>query len=145
MKKYRYYVAMILLILGQVAWANHTAIEGGLRSGLALGLRSEYDLDNQWSVRFGLAGSTGDDLSFANTNPLVLFAGLDKYAFNLNRDLPLEVGVGVVVYSSDNSTAGPYLHAIVDNLNGDKALFAEAGIDFINGAKLQAQIGYNYY
>lgn len=138
------FVVLLLLLLGQGAWANHTAIEGGVRSGLALGLRSEYDLDKLTSFRFGLAGTTGNDLSFANTNPLVLYAGLDRYFFDLQK-MPVELGAGVVVYSSDNSTLGPYLHAIANNLGGRSPLYAEIGIDFVQGARLNFQVGYKLW
>jgi hypothetical protein len=134
-----------MIFLASSAVANHTAFIGGARDGAALGMRTESDLTDKLSFRYGLEGSTGQDVTFASENPLVLFGSLDRYFFKIDNKYPLSLGIGAVVYSGNYPMAGPTIHAVIDNLFGKPELFADLGFDVVNGAQAQCQIGFKIW
>ena len=59
---------------------------------------------------------------------------------------PMSLGLGIVGYSGSNTTQfGPSLSLIFNRAFGVNPLFMQFGIDVVNPAKLQAQVGYKIY
>lgn len=134
----------MLLLVCSSAWATHTALVGGLRDGMALGIRAEKDFDQYLSFRYGFAATTGTDLSLGGDNPFLFYGGFDRYLFAVNQ-YPISFGLGAVAYTGLSSQVGPYFNVIVDNLGADKKMFLSVGVDFIDRGYLQLQVGYKYW
>jgi hypothetical protein len=135
-------VLSILIFTVNSSWAIQTAIIGGLRSGMALGMKVEAPWLENTSARFEVEGSTGEDMSFGGDNPLVIFGGIKYKLAGLIPELAVSLGAGIVGYSGNNSSLGPSLSLIFDNAFGMDSLFVEAGVDFMSSPKLQLQFGY---
>lgn len=138
-------ILLVLIILGQGAWAFHTATFGGIRDGLVLGVLAEQHLmDEILTARYGMEASTGSDLSLLGDNPLQLFGGIKLPLGTLGpRKLPLWFNAGIVLYSGNNSQAGIYASFILEQIMNNKPLFLEAGADLLSDHYYAvAQIGY---
>ncbi len=132
-------VAVVLssILLGQSAFAMRSAIIGGVRDGLAIGIMGEENTPSNIGIRFGAEACTGK-------NPVVLFLGGKKYLTTLSGNVPLSLGFGLVAYAGNKTEAGISVSAIFDRAFGVPPLFVEVGIDIAGSGKLQAQVGYRY-
>jgi len=137
---------IILFLAGQSAWANHTAMIGGMRDGLAMGLEIEEHLSDNLMYRFGLEASTGEDISFTADNPFVLTGGgrfrLGKLGFS-----PMWGGVGVVGNFGNNTEIGVALSLIFEKIYNQDPLFLETGLDWFTDpghGHVQIQVGYRF-
>jgi hypothetical protein len=133
MKKPALLITLILL-LSQSAWGFHTAMIGGVRDGLALGLQvSNHLLGDNLMGRFILAGSTGTDSALTGENPLQLALGLKT---RLYRDLWGTIGgiyySGSSPYASGVSMAGLSLSFMYEDAFDIDPLFFEAGADLMS-------------
>ena len=130
-------VLLATLLIGGQALAMHHSIVGGFRGGAAFGMGSEYHFTQSIALRFGVEGTTGN-------NPLILSLG--GHFFNIQPTpgilTPWFVGLGVVSYSGNNSTAGGSASIIYDPLERTNPFFAEAGIDLVGSPRIMAQVGY---
>ena len=140
-------LTILLIVWGlftQPAWAYHTAIIGGLRDGLALGMLVEQHLiGEKLTARYGLEGSTGDDFTFSGDNPFQLSGGLKFQLGKIGRGLPFWGTAGLILYSGNNPLTGFSLSFIIEEMFNTKPLFVEMGADLMpNYAHIQAQIGY---
>jgi len=136
-KKLSIAALLFVLLLGQSAFAMRSAIIGGIRDGLAIGIMGEENTPSNIGIRFGAEACTGK-------NPVVLFLGGKKYLTTLSANTPLSLGFGLVAYAGSNTEAGISVSAIFDRAFGVPPLFVEVGIDVAGSGKLQAQVGYRY-
>jgi len=132
MKKFAL-AAVIVLIFTQSAWAWHTAIIGGVRDGLALGLQvTDHLLGDNLMGRFILAGSTGTDSALTGENPLQLALGLKA---RLYKDIWATAGgiyySGSSPYASGVSELGLSLSFLYEDAFDIDPLFFEAGADLM--------------
>jgi len=124
------------------SWANHTALIGGVRDGLSMGMRIEEHLSDRLMYRFGIEGSTGEDLTFLGDNPLILAGGLKFRIMDIGKNRPTWFSLGLVGYSGNDSQIGIALSLIVDRVFDSDPLFFEIGADFLRQGHLQVQFGY---
>ncbi|MBU0629369.1 MAG: hypothetical protein KKC80_00435 [Candidatus Margulisbacteria bacterium] len=126
-----------VVVLASGSFALQPALCGGIRDGAALGLILQEYLGSGVALRFGMEGNTG-------RNPMIAFAG-GKFALSSIGRMPLSLGLGIVGYFGNNDTkAGLALSFIFDNAFGRSPMFIEAGIDIVDPAKLQLQLGYKF-
>ena len=75
---------------------------------------------------------------------MIAFAG-GKFALSSMGRMPLSLGLGIVGYFGNNDTkAGLALSFVFDNVFGRPPMFVEAGIDIVDPAKIQVQLGYKF-
>jgi len=132
MKKLALFMTLMLL-LSQSVWGMHTALIGGVRDGLALGLQvTDHLLGENLMGRFILAGSTGSDASLMGENPLQLALGLKA---RLYRDIWATAGgiyySGSSPYASGVSELGLSLSFMYEDAFDIDPLFFEAGADLM--------------
>jgi len=141
MKKFNF-VLVGLFLLTQMSWAARIDMVGGLRDGMALGIQSKQPLNNKWFWRYGVEASTGEDLSFYNINPFILFAGVSVPVMQLGWS-PTELGINLIAENGALTEFGGGLSLIMNNIYNNKALSLELGIDYVRyHAHLLAQVGY---
>ncbi len=143
MKRIAILIAFVLLV-GQASWASHTAIIGGFRSGLALGIETVKDLNDRVSGRFGMEATTGEDLSFTGDNPFIMFLEGKIHLFDFVRS-PMSLGLGLVGIYGVQTEYGGTLSLIFDRIYDRDELFLEAGIDYVSRGRLMLQVGYKLY
>ncbi|MFA5839563.1 MAG: hypothetical protein WC890_02770 [Candidatus Margulisiibacteriota bacterium] len=138
MKKSKLFlVVSIIFVMGTSCLASQSAILGGIRNGLALGVMGEKNLSQGTDLRFGLEANTSN-------NPGIIFVGGKWFLTNISGRFPLFLSGGLVGYLGNNSEAGPYISLISEKFFDIKPLFIELGIDIANSGKLQLQIGYYF-
>lgn len=130
--------SLVLLLSVQAAWGSHSAMIGGVRGGLALGMETTRDF-GALTGRFGIEGATGEDLSPAGDNPFNFFAGLQV---PLRERLALSFGF--IGYFGQRSEQGEYLSLVLDKL-GSETTYAETGFDwFGDHGHVFLQFGYRF-
>ena len=136
-------VSCLLLAVSSMAWAWHTAMLGGYRDGYAMGVRTENRFTDRWEGRFGIEGSTGQDLYLTGDNPFILFGTMNYYLGDL-RHSKVSLCSGLVAYTGDSSMTGISLSLLFDHaLPNTDSIFVELGSDIMNGKPyLNAQVGY---
>ena len=144
MKKYFLVFIAVLFLTGQAARADRTAIIGGLRSGLALGIETVKDFNDRVSGRFGLEATTGEDLGSAGENPFIMFVEGQFYLFDVGRS-PVFLSLGLLGDYGYQTAYGASLSFIFNKIYGREELFLETGIDYISSGTLRLQIGYKLY
>ena len=140
-------VLIIVLLVGQGVWADHTCVIGGLRSGLALGMSVDHHLtENTWG-RFEVAGTTGEDFSFTGDNPFVAAADLRTHVATLGpQQVRLSVGLGLVGIYGIRTEQGSFISAMFENIYGMEPLLLELGFDYFGDhGHATAQLGYRIY
>ena len=140
-------LALALISLSGMAWANHNEIIGGFRNGLAFGLKYEGTKLGSLSLNYGLEATTGEDFSFTGDNPLIFFGGVELPLGTFGpRKMPTSLELGVVGYSGNQSQLGVYTSVIFDNFNGINPLNLEAGFDYFGDhGHLTLQLGYTLF
>jgi hypothetical protein len=137
-------LGIILVLAAQTVWASHTAMIGGARDGLGLGMETSYKFSELFTGRFGVEGTTGEDQTIAGDNPFLIFAGL-KMPLVTIKDEPISWGVGLVGNYGNMTEQGTYLSLIFDKLCNSDAYFLETGLDwFGTHGHVEAQIGYRF-
>ncbi len=131
---------MILIALTVLSSASAFAmtpeIIGGVRNGLAIGLLGEEWVSNDFALRMGAEGTTGNE-------GLILLLGGKFFLTHIGARTPVYLGLGIVGYVGTQGTPGFSLSVIFDRLFGTKPLYMEAGADFVaNTIRLQLQLGY---
>lgn len=125
------------VILSSASFALQPALVGGIRDGAAMGLLLQEYLGGGAALRFGMEANTGQ-------NPMIAFVG-GKFSLTSVGRMPLSLGLGLVGYFGNSDTkSGLALSFIFDNVFGRSPMFIEAGIDVVNPAKLQCQLGYKF-
>lgn len=138
-------VIVLLAFLGSASFANHTAMVGGFRDGLSMGMRIEEHINENVMYRYGVEATTGEDLSFSGSNPFVLFTGLRNHFAQLGWS-PVSAAAGAVGYFGGQTSYGASLSLIFENLNNSKPLFLETGVDYVAGqGHLLFQVGYRFF
>lgn len=136
MKKLLIVLASIL-VLTSGSFALQPAMIGGIRDGAALGLIMQEYLGTGVAFRFGMEANTGK-------NPMIAFAG-GKFNLSSIGRMPLSLGLGIVGYFGNSDTrTGLALSFIFDNVFGRQPMFIEAGVDIVDPARLQLQLGYKF-
>ncbi|MFA6169534.1 MAG: hypothetical protein WCW67_02345 [Candidatus Margulisiibacteriota bacterium] len=126
-----------VLVLASGSFALQPALVGGIRDGAALGLILQEYLGSGAALRFGMEANTGK-------NPMIAFAG-GKFGLSSVGRMPLSLGLGIVGYFGNSDTkAGLSLSFIFDNVFGRQPMFIEAGVDIVDPARLQLQLGYKF-
>jgi len=139
MKKVFVFMAMLLLLFGQGAWAVYPAVVGGIRDGLALGVMLEDSIARNVAIRGGIEANTG-------RQPLILFFGGKFYLTNIGRKIPMSLGLAFIGYTGNKGTDGGIsISFIFERLFDINPLFFEAGIDVAGSGRLQAQVGYKVF
>ena len=137
-------LGMVLILVAHTAWASHSAMIGGARGGLGLGMETSYRLTDRFTARFGVEGSTGEDLTVSGDNPFLIYAGL-KMPLATIKDEPLSWGLGFIGNYGNRSEQGEYLSVIFDKLFNDDAYFLETGLDwFGDHGHVEAQVGFRF-
>jgi hypothetical protein len=136
-------ILLSALLFTQSAWAVHTTIIGGLRSGLAFGLTGDHHLtDRSWG-RFGVEGTTGEDMAFTGDNPLLLFGDLRYYLLDVGpRQVPTSLGLGVVGNFGNRTEIGTCFSVMFEQIYGIEQLCLELGLDYYGDhGHVTAQLG----
>jgi hypothetical protein len=134
-KKMVFVIALMVLVLGSSCLASQTAVIGGIRDGVALGLLMESRSTNSTTLRLGFEANT------SNT-PGIVFVGGKWFLSNISGRYPLFLSGGLVGYLGNGSTAGPYISIIFEPFLDVTPLFLEVGIDVAKSGRLQLQMGY---
>lgn len=135
-------VTFTILALVNSSWAVHTAIIGGVRDGMALGMLVNEHVNDNLMYRFGVEGSTGDDLSFSGVSPLILFAGGSLHLMDLGWS-PVSLGLEIVGEYGNNTEYGPAVSLIINKLYNQDPWFFELGVDYLGKhGHVVAQVGY---
>jgi len=144
MKRSFWVFVIILFLTAQSAWADRSAIIGGLRSGLALGIEVVKDFSGRFSGRFGMEATTGEDLSLLGENPFIMFLEGQLYLFNVGQS-PLFLSLGLLGDYGYQTTYGGSLSLVFNKIYGKEELFLETGIDYLSGGVFWLQMGYKLY
>ncbi|MDD5593114.1 MAG: hypothetical protein PHG97_00055 [Candidatus Margulisbacteria bacterium] len=137
-------LGIFLVLIAQTVWANHSAMIGGARDGLGLGMATERSFTDYFTGRFGVEATTGEDLTFAGDNPFLIFAGL-KMPLVTIKDEPIAWGFGFVGNYGARTEQGEYLSLIFEKLYNNDAYFLETGLDwFGDHGHVEAQVGYRF-
>ena len=130
-------LVLLTLIVSQASWGLHTAVLGGVRGGLAVGVQIEDGFSHNIDYRLGIEANTGK-------NPLILFGSGKVYLTEVSSGIPLSLNLGLVGYAGGASNMGLTLSFIFDNPFYIQPMFIEAGIDVAGSGKLIAQVGYRF-
>jgi len=130
-------VAFIMLVLASRCFAFQTAVIGGIRDGLALGLMMESGPSDSAKLRLGFEANT------SNT-PGLIFIGGKWFLKDVNNKFPMFLSGGLVGYFGNNAQAGPYISLIFERFLDVTPLFLEVGIDVVDHGNLQVQMGYYF-
>ncbi|MBU1026538.1 MAG: hypothetical protein KKA31_02290 [Candidatus Margulisbacteria bacterium] len=137
MKKLLVLFVLTVIVAGS-ALAMVPEVIGGVRDGLAIGIMAENPMAKGVSFRFGAEVNSGKQ-------PVILFAGGKFYMTNFGAS-PMYLGAGAVAYNGDSKTDfGAAISAVFNRAFGVEPMFAEIGIDVVNTARVQAQLGYKLY
>jgi hypothetical protein len=135
---------IILVLAAQTVWASHSAMIGGARGGMGLGMETSYKFSDRLTGRFGAEGTTGEDLVVAGDNPFLIYAGL-KMPLATVKDEPIFWGLGFIGNYGKRTEVGEYFSVIFDKLNNNDAYFLETGLDwFGDHGHLEAQVGFRF-
>jgi hypothetical protein len=137
-------LAFVMLFCGS-SWAYHSSIIGGMRDGLALGMKVEEISLGSVSLNFDVQATSGEDLSFAGDNPFVL-SGAAKFDFAEigPRKIPTSLELGLVGYFGNRTEQGTYLAMIFDKIYGVDPLSLEMGFDYFGDhGHVTLQLGYD--
>jgi hypothetical protein len=124
-------------LLGSECLASKTAVIGGVRDGVALGLMMESGLSNSATLRLGFEANT------SNT-PGIIFVGGKWFLRDVNNRFPMFLSGGLVGYLGNDTAAGPYISLIFERVLDVAPLFVEFGIDVVKSGRLQLQAGYYF-
>jgi hypothetical protein len=144
MKKVMLIAGLVFILLCRHAAADHTSMIGGARGGFGLGMVYSKVLNDHFTGRFGVEGTTGEDQSFTGDNPFLVFAGL-KMPLVTIKDEPISWGLGFVANYGVRSEQGEYISLIFNKLYNSDDHFLETGLDwFGDHGHIEAQIGYRF-
>ncbi|MBU0502160.1 MAG: hypothetical protein KJ811_02820 [Candidatus Margulisbacteria bacterium] len=140
MKKLFALLVSVSILLSGASLAIQPEIVGGIRDGLAVGIMADHQLGKNYGMRMGLEATTG-------AQPLILFLGGKFYLTNLTYGTPFSLGLGFVSYmgSSRNNSLGFGISGIINNAFGIKPMFVEVGVDIVDTARAQVQVGYKLH
>ncbi|MFA6549223.1 MAG: hypothetical protein WCT39_04755 [Candidatus Margulisiibacteriota bacterium] len=127
----------ISLLWGSSCLASQSAVIGGIRDGVALGLMMENGLSNGTALRFGFEANT------SNT-PGIVFLGGKWFLRDVVGRFPMYLSGGLVGYLGNNAEAGPYISLIFNRFLDVAPLFLELGVDVVKSGRLQCQVGYYF-
>ncbi|MCU0641585.1 MAG: hypothetical protein MUC35_05800 [Candidatus Margulisbacteria bacterium] len=132
----------LIVLTAQDVWANHTAIIGGFRDGLAFGLQTEQKLTDRWEANFAMETTTGEDMTFIGDNPFTMFGGL-KYRLGTLGQSPAFLCFGAVGNYGVNTEYGGYASLTLEDLYQNPALYLDLGADIFSGhTHAFVQLGY---
>lgn len=135
----------LFCLLASASLANHTAIVGGWRNGLAFGLMTYEHLGDTGFWRAAVEATTGEDLSFYGINPFIFSIG-GACKIGQTGYCPMYLGLGLTGESGDTTIGGVSLSLIFNNVYNQEPLSMELGVDYLNSkAKLQLQFGFRLY
>ncbi|MEA3493826.1 MAG: hypothetical protein U9R38_05515 [Candidatus Margulisiibacteriota bacterium] len=131
-------VAVSVAIFASSAFAFMPAIIGGYRDGLAVGIQGSSSIARNVALRLGVEATGGNA-------PLIAFIGGKFYLGAMGR-MPMSLGLSGVMYSGNSSSKfGFGLSAIFDRAFGVRPMFLEVGVDVVDAARAQIQLGYKIY
>ena len=131
-------ILVSVVIFVSNAFAFTPAIIGGYRDGLAIGIMGSSSIARNVALRLGVEATGGDA-------PLIAFIGGKFYLGGMGR-MPMSLGLSGVMYSGNsNSTFGFGISAIFDRAFGVRPMFLEVGVDVVDTARAQIQLGYKIY
>lgn len=130
-------VAFMMLFVASRCFAFQTAVIGGIRDGLALGLIMESGPSDSAKLRLGFEAKTSNA-------PGLVFVGGKWFLNNISNRFPMFLSGGLVGYLGNNAQAGPYISLIFERFLDVTPLFLEAGIDVVDHGNLQFQMGYYF-
>ena len=143
MKKIILVAGLVLLFSCQHAFAYQTALIGGVRDGLGMGIETSNKFSDYVTGRFGVEGTTGEDQDLTGDNPFLVFVGL-KMPLAASQDSPVSWGLGLIGNYGNRTELGEYISVIFDKFYRD-AYFLETGLDwFGDHGHLEAQVGYRF-
>lgn len=143
MKRLSLFIVLLLLI-SQTAGASHTAIIGGLRSGLALGMETAKNFNDRFSGRFGMEATTGEDMGLLGDNPFVMFVEGQSYLFDVGSS-PMSASLGLIGIYGNQTEYGGSFSLVFNKIYGREELYLETGIDYTSHGHLRLQAGYKIY
>ncbi len=134
--------SLMLILSAQAAWAAHTAMIGGARDGLGLGMETRRAF-GPLTGRFGIQATTGEDLTVTGDNPFLFQAGVILPQLGSQ---PLSLSLGFIGYFGNRSEQGAYISLLLDRLyRASDALYAETGFDwFGDHGHVFLQFGYRF-
>ncbi|MBN3033786.1 MAG: hypothetical protein JW873_06790 [Candidatus Saganbacteria bacterium] len=136
-------ILLAVIFSSQPVLASHTAMIGGLRSGLGLGAETDRQL-GPVAARFGVEAATGEDLLPAGDNPFIIFAGLKLPLLTLGGR-PVDWSFGFIGNYGNRTEQGEYFSLLFEKLGGNEAAFLETGLDwFGDHGHVQAQLGFRF-
>ena len=138
MKKLVVVASLLLIFCVQGALAMQPEIIGGLRDGLAIGMMAEGPIARNVTLRFAAEVNTG-------RLPIILLFGGKFYLTHVGRRTPMYLGLGAVAYTGDNTDAGIAVSLVFNRVFDVNPLFVEVGVDVVDKARLQMQLGYKIY
>ena len=140
-------LVLCLIALSGLALANHTEIIGGLRDGVAFGLKTEEAHLAGLTLAYGLEATTGEDFSFSGDNPLIIFGGVElPFGVLGARKIPTFLEIGPVGYFGLQSQVGIYASFMFKHIYGERPLDLEAGFDYFGDhGHVTLQLGYTLY
>jgi hypothetical protein len=128
----------LLLVVSSAALAFQPELIGGARNGgVALGLMAEHGRFYSANLRFGAEATS------YSARPVLLFYGAKFLLGNMGQ-MPTSLTLCVMAAFGNTSQAGLGLGVNIDRLFGYRPLFAELGVDFLETAKLQLQLGFKF-
>jgi len=136
-KSFVFAILILTLMFCSKSFAARSAVIGGIRDGLALGLVMESDFSSGAKLRFGFEANT------SNT-PGIVFVGGKWFLRDMENRFPMFLSGGLVGYLGDHTEAGPYISIIFERFLDVTPLFFEFGIDVVKSGRLQCQIGYYF-
>ena len=126
---------IISLLLSGSSHALQTSVLFGARNnGLAGGVNIDFGRFWASHLRLGLEGTTGK-------NPGLVYFGA-RSMITGTTSMPIYLAGGLVGTFGEKSQLGLTISCIVDRLFGARPIVGEIGIDFLETAKLQAQLGF---
>ena len=130
--------ATLLLLLSSPGFAFKTAVLGGIRNDLALGVMfEEKNLPVDTTLRLGFEANT------SNPQGIIFISG-KAHLMDVNKKHPLFLSGGLVAYLSNATQIGPYISLIFEPVLDVTPLFLEFGIDIAKSRLIQAQVGYYF-
>lgn len=126
------------------ALAVHTSMLVGLRNGLAMGLMVEEHFDDSFMYRLGWEATSGEDMSFANVNPMLFIGALKWRLKNISDTREIWFSAGAVGYTGDSPAVGGTVSLVFEKLLPDEHVYLELGADILSQSHAIVQMGYRF-
>lgn len=135
MKKIFLVSALIMLLSGNAFAYQASILLGARNNGLGGGFNIEFGRYWNSNLRLGVEATSGK-------NPVLAYFGAKSIITGSSSPMPIYLAGGLVGTFGDKSQLGISLSFVLDRLFGARPVYAELGIDFLDTAKLQAQLGF---